>query len=368
MKRSVYCSGCDTLATYAEGHRIFRNVIVRLGVIGFVLVTAVAPAWAGHDKTDIAKTEDGSIYIGEIKSVQYATLTLSTHAASTLSIEWRHVTSLESKFEYRIELPGGVRHFGTLGHSEKPKHLSIVTPSGTIEVELAEVAQIVPIEHGFWKRMDGSVNFGFSFTQANEAIQYNLSGDAFTRTPKTYTSLSGQSIFNTQEGGEATDQHSLTLVSARIGKKKWGSFGLGGLQSNADQGYDLRSVVGGGATYFFIEGSGKFLLLILGPVYNREEVTDSSEVDDSAEALVGLAFRRFKRGSHSPSVLFSLETYTNLSETPRFRTALNFQVSWKVIGNFSFSVQVNNNYDSDPPGTDPNKNNLVMTSSVGYTF
>ena len=197
---------------------------------------------------------------------------------------------------------------------------------------------------------------------------YNLSGDATNQTRKNYTSLAGQSIFNTQEGGEATEQHNLTLVSARVGKKKWGSFELGGLQSNPDQGYDLRSIVGGGATYFFIEGSGRFLLLTLGPVYNREDVTDSSEVDDSAEALVGLAFRRFKRGSHSPSVLFSLETFTNLTDTPRFRTALNFQVSWKIVGNFSFSVQVTNNYDSDPPGTDADKNNLVLTCSVGCTF
>ena len=341
---------------------------MRLAVLGFMLVIAVAPALAGHDKTDVVTTDDGSTYIGEIKSVQYATLTLKTHAASTLSIEWRYVTSLQSKFEYRIEMPGGVRHFGTLESSDKPGRLSIVGQSGTIEVDLRDVVVIVPIEHGFWKRLDGSVNFGFSYTQSNEAIQYNLSGDAFNRTRKTYTELSGQSIFNTQEGGETTNQHSLKLVSTRVAKKKWSSFGLGGLQSNPDQGYDLRSIVGCGASYFFIEGSGKFLILTMGPVYNREEVTGSSEVDNSAEALVGLAFRRFKRGSHSPSVILSLETFTNLTDTPRFRTASNFQVSWEIIGNFTFSVQVTNNYDSDPPGTGADKNNIAVTSSVGYTF
>ena len=345
-----------------------RSVIVRLGVIGFVLVIVAAPALAGHDKTDVVTTEDGSTYIGEIKSVQYATLTLSTHAASTLSIEWRHVTSLQSKFEYRIDLPGGVRHYGTLDSSDKPGRFSIVGQSGTIAIDLADVVQIVPIEHGFWKRLDGSVNAGFSFTQANEALQYNLSGDAFHRTRKTYTELSGQSIFNTQEGGETTNQHSLKLVSARVAKKKWSTFGLGGLQSNPDQGYDLRSVVGGGAAYFLVESAGKFLILTMGPVYNREEVTDSSEVDNSAEALVGLAFRRFKRGSHSPSVILSLETFTNLTDTPRFRAVFNFQVSWKIVGNFSFTVQVKNSYDSDPPGTDSDKNNVTATSSVGYTF
>lgn len=349
-------------------HRNLERAVVRLGVVSFLLVIAAAPALVGHDKTDVATIDDGSTYIGEIKSVQYATLNLDTNAAGLLSIEWRHVTSLTSKFAYRVELGGGVRHLGTLGPADKSGRLSIVGESGTFEVDLADVIEIVPIEHGFWKRLDGSVNFGGSFTQANEALQYNLSGDAVSRTRKTYNSLSGQSIFDTQEGGETTNQHYVRVVSALVPRKKWGWFGLGGLASNPAQGFDLRSIVGGGASYFLIERSDRLLLLTLGPVYNREEVTDSPEVDDSAEALVGFAFRRFRRGSHSPSVILGLETFTNLTDTPRFRLVFNFQVSWQVIGNLTFGVQVTNSYDSDPPGADSRNNDSSLTSSVGYSF
>ena len=160
----------------------------------------------------------------------------------------------------------------------------------------------------------------------------------------------------------------MKLLLAQAGKNKWGTFELGQLQSNPNQGFDLRSIVGGGAAKFFVESSRKLLSLSLGAVYNREKVTDSSEVDESAEALVGVAFRRFKRGSHSPSVQLSLITFTNVTDTPRFRAVFNFNVGWKIVGDFKFSFQVNNSYDSDPPGTDSKNNDLSLVTSVGYTF
>jgi len=337
-------------------------------VVSLVLVAPAAPLFASHDKTDVATTDDGSIYNGEIKSVQYATLTLNTNAAGTISIEWRHVTGLTSKFEYRIELDGGVQHYGSLGEPAEPGRLSIVTPAGPIEVDVASIVSIMPVEQGFWKALDGSINFGLTYTQASDSFQYNLSGDVERRARKHFSTLSGQSIFNTQQNADATSQHYLKFMITQITKKRWGPFELGQLQSNPDQGYDVRLLLGAGAMNFIIENSGQLLALNLGVVYNREDVTGESTVDESAEALAGVAFRRFKRGSHSPSVQLSLMTFTTLDDTHRFRTVFNFNVGWKIVGDFKFSCQINNSYDSQPPGEGAARNDITLVTSVGYTF
>jgi hypothetical protein len=337
-------------------------------VVGLVLLFASTAAMADHAKTDVVTTDDGGTYIGDIRFVQYAALTLDTDPAGLLTIEWRHITAVQSKFEYRIELTGGIRHYGTLGPASKPDHLSIVADSGTIEVKLSDVVEIVPIAHGFWKRMDGSVNFGLTYTQANNALQYSLNGNASYRSHRNYATISGQSIFNAQSGAESTGQYSLKLTVAQVAAGKWGAFELAQLQSNPDQGYDLRAIGGGGAAYFLAESSRALASLNLGAVYDHENVTDSPDTDDSVEALIGIAYRRFKRGSHSPGVQLSLETFTNVTDTPRFRAVFGFNLAWEIFGNFTLNFQVNNSYDSKPPGTDANQNDLTLVTSFGYTF
>lgn len=127
-----------------------------------------------------------------IRNVQNATLNLKTDAAGSLTNAWRRVTSLTSEFEYRIELAGGMREFGSLGPQPRPGYLSVVSGSEITEVELADVFQIVPIEDSFWRRFNGSLNWGFSYTQANSVLQYNFNADASYRTRKNHAEFTAQ--------------------------------------------------------------------------------------------------------------------------------------------------------------------------------
>jgi hypothetical protein len=61
-------------------------------------------------------------------------------------------------------------------------------------------------------------------------------------------------------------------------------------------------------------------------------------------------------------------TFTTLNDSRRFRTVFNFNVSWKIVGDFKFSCQINNSYDSNPPGTEGQKSDISVVTSVGYSF
>lgn len=147
-----------------------------------------------------------------------------------------------------------------------------------------------------------------------------------------------------------------------------GAFEVGQLQSNPDQGYDLRVVVGGGAANFLVESSRRLVALNLGAVYNREEVTDSSDVDNSAGALAGISYRHYKSDAHSPNLNLGLQTFTSLTESSRYRAVFSFDLSWIIIGDLQFSFQVNDHYDSKPPGEDAANNDMSIVTSVGYIF
>jgi hypothetical protein len=333
-----------------------------------VLVLAALPAAASHPKTDIVTLDDGSTYIGEILSVRFATLSLKTSAAGTLNIEWRHITGLTSEYEYQVELTGGARYYGSLETPETPEHLKVVGSSETIEVKLSDVVRLAPIEHTFWSRLRGSLNFGLTYTQANEVFQYNLGLESHYRSRKNYGAMSASSIFNTQSDAESTQQSYLQLLMAQVSKGNWGPFELGAVQSNPDQGYDIRTLLGGGASRFFIESTSHMFALNLGAVYNREEVTGSDEVDNTAELLTGISFRRYKLAADTPAVDTSLNVFTEFSSDRRYRADFKFNVAWKIIGDYRFNFSVNNSYDSSPPGEDANKNNVTVVTSIGYTF
>jgi hypothetical protein len=134
--------------------------------IGAVLVflSTLIPAHA-DPKTDVIVLTNGDRLTGEIKSMDAAILTLSTDAAGTLSIEWVQVASLTSLSTFQLEMTGGDRYFGSLQAGEKDGDLKIVDGTETHSVKLMDVVGLAPIEHSFWKRLDGSVDAGLSFTQ-----------------------------------------------------------------------------------------------------------------------------------------------------------------------------------------------------------
>ena len=341
---------------------------MRHTVTGIILLLAATHAVAGHPKTDIAMIDDGSILYGEILSVKYATLSLKTDAVGILNIEWRRITGLISKYEYQVEVTGGTRHYGRLESHDKPMYLKVVGSAGTFEFKLSDVVRLSPIEDTFWDRLNGSLNFGLTYTQANGALQYNLGYDANYRSRKNYATLTASSIFNTQDDAESTQQSYIQLLMAQVSIGKWGPFELAAVQSNPDQGYDLRTLLGAGASRFFVESTTHLFALNLGAVYNREEVTNSVEVDNTSELLTGISFRRYKRDAYSPGVETSLNIFSDFSSNDRHRAVFKFNVAWKIIHDYVFNFQVNDSYDSSPPGEDSSNNNVVVVTSIGYTF
>jgi putative salt-induced outer membrane protein YdiY len=293
---------------------------------------------------------------------------LNTSAAGTIDIEWFQVTGLESNYDYQVEISGGEQYFGTLKRTKRPGELKIVGSSETTTVALSDVVLMEVSGQRFWQRMRGSVNAGFSYTQSNKAVQYSLSGNVHYRGRKSFGVLDAQSIFSNQENVDATKQNSMTALVAQKFSKNWFIFELGQVQSNPDLGFDLRGVLGGGVGHPFINNSKNLLNLLVGPMYNREAVTDSGDVDSSVEALVGLQLVHIQTQRHAPLISLGLNTFTAVSGSSRFRAQLYFNITWKIIAHMNFSFNIREEYDSAPPGTGANNNDLSVITSVGYSF
>jgi len=351
----------------------------RSGCYGVMLRTIVTLAWAlaalsgasveaADSDSDVVVISNGDRLTGQIKSVQQGLLTFDTDAAGTLSIEWTYVTSIVSASEFLVEVSGGERYTGTLGAPQHPGELEVIGAGGPKVLRISDVVEILPIGGKFWKRLNGSLNLGLSFTQNNQAIQYNLSAIARNRTRKGIGTFQANSLFNTQEDADSSSQHYLDLGVTRFRKKRRNVFGLTQLQSNPNQGYNLRWVVGGGVGKFLVERSDVLFNVSTGLVYDREYITGSADVDNTGEFLLSFDFGSFTYKQLSRVITLTLNTFTNVTDTPRFRAQLNFKLNWEIVNNFNLGISVLEGYDSRPPSADADYNDLSFVTSVGYSF
>ena len=137
--------------------------------IAFVLLSFVTKA----AKTDVVVLRNGDRITGEIKELKKGKLKYSTDDISTIYIEWENISEIYSPATFEFFTTSGDKYFGSIGWS-KPGYLKILGPATSIQLRLDSIVMVYPIKNGFWKRLDGSVNFGLSYTKASDIGQGNL--------------------------------------------------------------------------------------------------------------------------------------------------------------------------------------------------
>ena len=88
----------------------------------------------------------------------------------------------------------------------------------------------------------------------------------------------------------------------------------------------------------------------------------------NAQVLLGFRFSRYRTVSPKYSVDLSANTFTYLTDSPRFRAQVSLQLSFDLVGGLSASLNIQDSYDSRPATADAIKNSLSVTSSLGYSF
>ncbi|PWT95318.1 MAG: hypothetical protein C5B55_01435 [Blastocatellia bacterium] len=76
-----------------------------------------------------------------------------------------------------------------------------------------DVLRIAPADIGFWKRLEGSVDFGFSFNSGNDQYQTDLAATATYRTGDHSYTASVDSSFSGQPKGTSTRRNEFTSIT-----------------------------------------------------------------------------------------------------------------------------------------------------------
>jgi putative salt-induced outer membrane protein YdiY len=324
-----------------------------------------AAGTAAAQKTDIVELLNGDRITGEIQKLDRGKLTVKTDGLSTISIEWDDVARVTSTARFDVELASGTRMEGSVARADS-RTLDLVTASGSERLRLDTIVRMSRLGRTFWRKLDGSISAGFSFTQANEQTQWTFDSNVTFRGHKWLVSLNADSLLTTSEDNDSQTRNDVGLEFQRFIRPRWSYVGWTFFQQNEELSLNLRSVLGGGIVYIPKQSNKTRVQLGTGVAFTQEEY--SGEGDQSvAEAVNGIKWEWFTFDGRSTNLAIDLLTFSKLDSDSRFRFEFNTSFKSDIVGDLYWSITAFESYNSEPP-TDQKKSDFGMTASLGWTF
>ena len=331
-----------------------------------LLLGPFAAAASAAPKTDLVHLRNGDRITCEIKKLERAELTLSTDAMETVSVHWAEVVDLVSRRQFEVELSSGMILYGSLV-TAPPGQATLVAADGTTrQLALADVIRITPMGSSFWARMDGNIDLGFSFTQAELETRWTLNSSTTYRSPRYRFKGSLSSQLTLREDAERLSRNTLTLSANRLVGERWFTIGMGQLQQNDELSLLLRALGGAGFGRDFSQTNSRQVSGFAGVVVNREHFSGGSP-DVSTEAVVGANLDFFSPSSNDFTFSNAIVSYYNLGGRGRVRLELQSAIRKEFLSDFYWSVNGFESFDGAPPENQKG-NDAGISIALGWSF
>lgn len=333
-----------------------------LALTSAIILCATAPLAAQEFIIHV----NGDSINGDVKGFKRGKLEFEIPGGSSTYIEFDDLSTIGSSDYWDIELDDQTRTFGTLEPGEEPGTVRIVGATGTREIPLVRIVQMVSLDDSFWSKWDGFLEFGFSFAKANSVTNYTLGAQFVYRGENWASSLTLDSRLNSQDDVETTSRNQLNLTVVRLLPKTWYAGLLGQVEQNQELDLDLRLLLGAVGGRDILQTNRVEWRWVAGILGNREEYT-GLEPNSSLEALLGTYFNFFTFGNWENDLASSLLVYPSLTESGRIRADFDISYRQDLFSDFYVRFSFYDQYDSSPPEGASN-NDFGTTIAVGWDW
>lgn len=321
---------------------------------------------------DVVVLRNGDRMTGEIKGLQRGELRIkSDYMAEAVRLDWSKVQSLESKSTFMIWLVDGklvtnvMRLLPT--NSSAAANFVIGNSQENIRVHQLDVIRITPINRGFWRRLEGSIDLGMSFTSGNDQYQTQLTATTTYRTGAHSFTASLDSAFSGQTEGTSTTRNQFTFDYRRQLNERWYVGGLVDLLRSDQQSLRLRTSAGGLIGRNLKQTEHTRLSVFGGLVGARENYTAvlGRPETTNADGLAGVDFFTFRFSK--TDIRSRLSVFPSLTTPGRIRFQTTSDLRIKIVKDLWWGFHLYESFDSKPPVA-ADKNDLGVSTSVGWKF
>jgi hypothetical protein len=342
--------------------RCVRPPLVLLAILYLPALAAAQP------KTDVVTLANGDRITGEVKRLDRGRLEFSTDDAGTLYLEWDKLVSVVATTrQVEVVTNEGRRFLGSLG-TAPPRSIVVVSADATTTLMMPEVTIIRPIGTSFWRKLDGSVDAGFSYSQSSGVAQLNLHADTVYQKVASRFRVTGSLTITEQDDDEGRDDRgSVEMSYLRYPWREWFIIGAGRFENNESLGLELRSQIGVATGPRLINSNRGQLAIGAGIVLNDELGVDVERVQN-VEAVLLLQTSFYTYDRPKTNLDLSVQYYPSLSNTGRHRLELDGGVKRELLKDLFVALNIYNSYDNRPPNPAADRNDIGVVASIGWTY
>lgn len=342
----------------------------------FIAAVLLAPTpLCARAKTDVITMNNGDRITCEVKGLDGGVLSIGIdYVDGTISVDWLKVVRLESTQLFVVLTQDGSSYEGTLSTIELPAAQPMKirigqAPEDRSEIERSQIVKVSQTSEKFYRRFNGSINLGITYSKGNSATQYNFGTEAQYLRERWSAEATYNSNLSSSTGATTSTRNQFNLDGYHF--LRWDNYfygGQGGFMQSSVQGIKLQTTIGGGIGHFFKNTNRTSIALLAGFGWQSTDYEQSAtpqERQNVGAALFAGQVKFFKFSKSNFEVKANL--LPALSDPGRLRFDMNASYYLKLFSNLNWNVTFYGDWDNRPPpgftGSD-----YGTTSGVSWTF
>jgi hypothetical protein len=336
--------------------------VAAIALAGGMNATALA-----QGRTDIVTLANGDRITGEIVRLDRGQLEFKTDDIGTLYLEWDKLVSLVTTRLVEVTTTDGHMFLGSLARTTD-RSLAVTSTDATAQLAMPNVTEITTIGRSFWRKLDGSVDVGFSYTRSSGIAQLNLNTETIYRKPGSQSRLSVSFTQTEQSDDQGRDDRGAVDAShLRYPWPRWFIATVGRFETNESLGLELRSQIGGAIGPRLINSNRAQLTLGAGLSFNDERGVDVPATQN-LEALLMFQSSYFTYDRPRTNLDVTMQYYPSLSDPGRQRVQLDVAAKREFLKDLFVSLSVFYTVDTRPPNPDADTYDVGVLWSIGWTY
>jgi hypothetical protein len=340
----------------------------RLGKILFAILCLLSVIARCQQKDSIF-LRNGQVLIGDIKNVKYGKITIDDVDLKLISVKLYKVKTIKSNNRLKITTDDKDVYIGTLTSDNRDGWTIIIASTGEkTALKITSISTIIFLEKEFFKRLDGNIGAGFSFTKSSGIGQVNLNTTISYVAKNFENQLKASTIGSIDSSKYSRDNENIEIYSQYDFTSSWLASGLLAYQRNLELSLARRfqEMIGGG-NKLLVRSNLEFLV-ISGITFNQEKSTENVKSGLLLEVPIMARFNYFNFQHPNIQISTSQTLFFGLTQKGRVRFNGSTDFSWELVRDFSFTLNFYNNFDSRPPVTAPSKTDFGVVMGLSYKF